>query len=174
MTDEVDERARGLNAPALSSIMASSRPEELLLAHLGGRRLSTLRARMRAWSRYRMWLRASFGIGHPTSPRNVYDYILDRRAEPCTRGTRSAAYSAIRFADVVLGLAAESRITSDVGVYEVVKGMIAGAATGAGRNTRGQANAPPSKVLVLLVVLVCGLNRPSIHRMLGYWMLLSA
>ncbi len=163
-----------LNAPILSSIVASSRPKELLLAHLGGRRLATLRARMRAWSRYRMWLRTSFGVGHPTSPHHVYDYMLDRRAEPCTRGTLSAAYSAIKFADAVLGLAAESRITSDVGVNEVVKGIIAGAVTGAGRITRGQANAPPIKILMMLEELVCDINRPSIHRMLGYWMLLSA
>ncbi len=159
---------RELDAPILSSIVASSRPKELLLAHLGGRRVATLRARMRAWARYRLWLRTSCGVGHPTSPHHIYDYLLDRR------GTLSAAYSAIRFADSVLGLAVESRLTADVGVNEVVKGIIAGASTGSGDGTRGQANAPPVHILVLLEEMVCDVSRPPIHRMLGYWMLLSS
>ncbi len=163
-----------LEAPILASVVASTRPQELLLAHLGGRRVATLRARMRAWARYRLWLRASCGVGHPTSPHHIYDYLLDRRAEPCTRGTLSAAYSAIKFADAVLGLAAESRLTADVSVNEVVKGIIAGAVTGTGNGSRGQANAPPVRILVLLEDLVCDVSRPPFHRMLGYWMLLSS
>ncbi len=165
---------RELDAPILSSVVASTRPKELLMAHLGGRRVATLRARMRAWARYRLWLKAAFGIGHPTLPHHIYDYLLDRRAEPCTRGTLSAAYSAIKFADAVLGLAAGSRLTADVGVNEVVKAIITGAASGSGIGTRGPANAPPVKILVMLEELVCDIGQPPVHRMLGYWMLLSA
>ncbi len=88
-----------LDAPILRIVATSNRPQELLASHLGGRRAATLAARVRAWTRYKTWLRQTYHVSHPSAPQHVLDYLLDRRAEPCTRGTLSAIYATIRFAD---------------------------------------------------------------------------
>ncbi len=115
MAREADDHPEGARGPN-----ADLHPDELVAQGVApcapGRaeRGDTSRAHARM-VRCRLWLRTSFGVGHPTSPHHVYDCMLDHRAEPCTRGAPYAAYSAIKFADAVPGLAAESRLTAAVG-----------------------------------------------------------
>ncbi len=165
---------RELDAPILKVVAASSRPQELLDAHLGGRRAATLAARVRAWSRYRVWLRRSYQVGHPSAPQHVLDYLLDRRSEPCTRGTLSAVYAAMRFADQMLGVPDDERWTTEVNVANMARSIIAGAASAVGARSQGPANAPVIGLLALLERVVCQpLEAPDV-RMLSWWMLVSA
>ncbi len=99
---------------AYSAIVATSnRPQELLASHLGGRRAATLAARVRAWARYRAWLRRIYQVNYPSAPQHVLDYLLDGRAKPCTRITLPAVFSTIRFEDQIMGVPESARWSSD-------------------------------------------------------------
>ncbi len=163
-----------LDAPILRVVGASNRPEELLATHLGSRRASTLAARTRAWARYRGWLRRAHGVGHPIAAAHVLGYPLDRRAEPCSRGTLSAIFAAIRFADQVLGLPEEERWSSDANVVGLVEGTIAEAAPSVGPRSQGPAKAPTAGLLSMLESLVCRSAAAEDHRLLAWWMSVSA
>ncbi len=163
-----------LDAPILRVLGASNRPEELLATHLGSRRASTLAARTRAWARYRGWLRRVHGVGHPTAAAHVLDYFLDRRAEPCSRGTLSAILASLRFAEQVLGLPDSERWTADASVVGLVKGIIAEAPPSVGPRSQGPAKAPTAGLLGLLETLVCSPAAAEDHRLLAWWMLISA
>ncbi len=163
-----------LEAPILAVIAASSRPQELLESHVSGKRAATLAARLRAWARYRLWLRQAHGVGHPQSAHQVLDYLLDRRAEPCTRGTLSAIYSMIKFADQALGVPLESRWSLDPTVMAMVRGIIAHTPASVSRRSQGPANAPMTGVLMKLETMICDERHPIQQRLLGWWMLVSS
>ncbi len=163
-----------MEAPVLKLIAQSSRPRELLDSHMGGRRAATLAARLRAWARYRQWLRQGFGVGRPSAPHHILDYLLDRRAEPCTRGTLSAVFSMFKFADDALGLPVDERWSADPVVVMMAKGIIAQAAASVSRRSQGPANAPLVSVLAKLEQTVCDSTCPTLHRLLSWWMLVSA
>ncbi len=163
-----------LEAPVLDIIARSSRPEELLASHLGGRRAATLAARTRAWARYRGWLRAAYGIGHHRAAHHLLDYLLDRRAEPATRGTLSAVFAMMRFADQAMGIPLESRWSSDANVVAMVHSVIAGAATSVGGRSRGPAPAPTAGLLSKLEELVCNEGGWAEGRRLAWWFLVSS
>ncbi len=163
-----------MDAPVLKLISRSSRPRELLDSHMGGRRAATLAARLRAWARYRQWLRQGFGVGRASAPHHILDYLLDRRAEPCTRGTSSAVFSMFRFVDDALGLPVEERWSVDPVVVMMAKGIIAQAAASVSRRSQGPANAPLVSVLAKLEQTVCDAATPTLHRLLSWWMLVSA
>ncbi len=162
-----------LEAPILTIVANSARPEELLASHLGGRRAATLAARTRAWARYRVWLRSAYGVGHHREPHHLLDYLLDRRAEPATRGTLSAVFSMMKFADQVMGIPLEARWSSDANVVAMVNSIIAGAAVSVGGRSRGPAPAPTAGLLIQLERLVCDEGGWAEGRRLAWWILIS-
>ncbi len=163
-----------LEAPILSIVSSSARPEELLTSHLGGRRAATLAARARAWARYRGWLRAAYGVGHHREAHHLLDYLLDRRAEPATRGTLSAVFSMMKFADQAMGIPLEARWSSDANVVAMVNSIIAGAAVSVGGRSRGPAPAPTAGLLIKLEELVCDDSGWAEGRRLAWWFLISS
>ncbi len=163
-----------LEAPVLNVISSSSRPGELLASHLGGRRAATLAARARAWARYRGWLRAAYGIGHHGAAHHLLDYLLDRRAEPATKGTLSAIFAMMRFADQAMGIPLEARWSSDANVVSMVNSIIAGAAASVGGRSRGPAPAPTAGLLGKLEELVCNDGGCAEGRRLAWWFLVSS
>ncbi len=163
-----------IDAPILRVAEASSRPEEPLATHLGSRRASTLAARTRAWARYRGWLRRVHGIGHPAAASPVLECLTDRRAEPFTRGTFSAVFSAVRFADQILGVPKEDRWSLDVNVVPLVKGIIAEAAPTIGARSQGPAESPVPGLLAKLETVVCKDPVAIDRRLLAWWMFLSS
>ncbi len=163
-----------LDAPILGTIAESQRPLELLESHFSGRRSRTLGARVRAWTKYKSWLRQVFGVGYPQAPHHLLDYLLDRRAEPCTRGTLSAVYAMQRFLEHAMGLAEEDKWTSCPRVQGMVKGIIAGASASVSRRSVGPANSPVVEILAKLESLVCEKDAPLDHRILAWWMTASA
>ncbi len=163
-----------LDAPILSIVSNSSRPRELLASHLGGRRAATLAARARAWAKYRGWLRAAYGVGHHGAAHHLLDYLLDRRAEPATKGTLSAIFAMMRFADQAMGIPLESRWTADATVVSLVNAIIAGAASSVGGRSRGPAPAPTAGLLGKLERLVCEEGGSAEGRRLAWWFLISS
>ncbi len=110
----------------------------LIKALVGGRRASTLRARVRTWERYRQWLRGARGLEHPRSAGDFVDYLLDRAQEPCGRSVLRGAYDMLRFAEEMVGTPNADRISEMPLVKASLKGLIAEAAA-IGPNRRGGA-----------------------------------
>ncbi len=162
-----------LKAPILRLVAGSNRPQELLASHLTGRRSATLAARTRAWEKYRIWLRRTYNVGHHLAAHHLLDYLLDRRAEPCTKGTLSAIHSMQRFADEILGVPLGERWTEDSGVQSLVRGIIAGANATSNLSV-GPANMPMVGVLVRLEELICDEAADCPARLVAWWMSVSS
>ncbi len=172
--DRLHEILVQLEAPILGVLSGSRRPRELLESHMAGRRAATLAARIRVWSRYRAWLRQACGVGHPAVAPQILDYLLDRRAEPCTRGTLSAIFSAMKFADEAMGIPLGARLTEDPVVVALAKGIIGQAPASLGQRSPGPANAPLVSVPMRLEAIVCDEGRASPDRLHSWWMLISS
>ncbi len=121
-----------------------------------------------------MWLRQAHGIGHPVTAPQLLDYLVDRRGEPCTRGTLSAIFAAMRFADEAMGIPMNSRLTEDPVIVGLAKGIIAQAPASVGPRAQGPANAPLVSVLMRLEEIVDTEARAPPDRMAAWWMLVSA
>ncbi len=163
-----------LDAPILQLVAGSRQPEQLLSSHLAGKRANTLAARVRAWDRYRLWLRSTYGVGHHAQPHHLLDYLLDRRSEPCSRGTLSAVLAMQRFADEVMGLPESQRWTADAGVMALARGIIADARPSASSRVTGPAHMPLVGILARLEEVVCDDDATRVHRLLAWWMCLSS
>ncbi len=83
----------------------------LTKALVGGRRASTLRARVRIWEQYRRWLRDARGLEHPRAAGGFVDYLLDRAQEPCGRSVLRGAYDMLRSAEEMVGTPSAARIS---------------------------------------------------------------
>ncbi len=145
----------------LDSLDASSRRQSgcaddrrLIKALVGGRRASTLRARVRTWEQYRRWLRAARGLEHPRSAGDFVDYLFDRSEEPCGRSVLRGAYDMLRFAEEMAGTPKEARISEQMLVKSSLKGLMAEAAAVGPKKRGGQAPRPFVAMVGLLEDLV--------------------
>ncbi len=86
----------------------------------------------------------------------------------------SAVFSAIRFADQILGVPKEDRWSLDVNVVPLVKGIIAEAAPTIGARSQGPAESPVPGLLAKLETVVCKDPVAIDRRLLAWWMFLSS
>ncbi len=164
---------RTLDAPSVRKTAKSKYASELLELQVGAKRAGTLRMRARGWARYREWLQLTYGLSHPLEPHHLLDYLMDRRAEPCSRGVLANIVDTVRFAEERMGLAIENKITEREDVRGALRGILQSTSVGTKR-TRGPANAPLVWCIVELERIVMELGRPTYDRMLGWWLLVSA
>ncbi len=165
---------RSVNAPSVRLAEKSKHAEDILELQIGPRRAGTLRLRVRAWARYREWLQLSYGLNHPVDPHHFLDYLLDRRAEPCSRGVLSSMVDTLRFVERAMGLAPESRITENEQVRHAVAGILRSTSAQTTKAVRGPAKAPLVWCLIELERTVMNLRRPAYDRMMSWWMLMSS
>ncbi len=104
---------KSLEAPSVRKAAASKHAAELVGLQVGTQRARTLRLRVRSWNSMREWLRSAYGVGHPREAHHFLDYLMDKRAEPCSRGTLQQILSTLRFAEKAMGLPIEHRIPED-------------------------------------------------------------
>ncbi len=161
-----------LDASALREAGCSD-SRRLVQALVGGRRASTIRARVRTWEQYRRWLLGARGLGHPRCAGDFLDYAFDRAAEPCSRGVIRGALDMLRFAEEMMGTASGERISDMPLVRAAVKGLMSGAApTGPGRRG-GQAPRPFVKMIIMLENLIVDEGAVLFDRLLAWWMVFS-
>ncbi len=164
---------RALNAPSVMKSAKSKYGNEMLELQVGAKRAGTLRMRVRGWARYREWLQHAYSLNHPTEPHHLIDYVMDRRAEPCGRGVLANIVDTVKFAERVMGLACEQKVTEMSDVKEALKNILRSTSTETAR-TRGPANAPLVWCLIEIERIVVNPARPVYDRMLGWWLLVSA
>ena len=77
----------------------------------GGRRASTLRARVRAAKKYLSWLAVSADVAFPTQVVHLTGFLETRHSEPCSRGALKSAHQSMVFLEDVAGI--EERLTTN-------------------------------------------------------------
>ncbi len=167
------EGLRAVGAPSVVKASLSKHAVELLELQIGSKRAGTLRARVRSWGKYREWLQLAYGIDHPRDDYQFLDYVLDRRAEPCSRGTLTGILDTLRFVERAMGLELGERITEREYVKNAMRGILQATPSAVGRQ-RGPAQAPLTWCLIELERVVVSLERPGYERMLAWWLLVSA
>ena len=70
----------------------------------GGRRASTLRARVRASKKYLAWLAVSADVAFPSGVSRLTGFLESRHSEPCNRGALKAAHQCMAFLEDVAGI----------------------------------------------------------------------
>ncbi len=165
---------KSLEAPSVRKAAASKHAAELIGLQVGTQRARTLRLRVRSWCSMRAWLRSAYGIGHPREAHHFLDYMMDKRAEPCSRGTLQQILSTLRFAEKAMGLQMENRISEDVYVKTAAAGIINATASRAGHKARGPAQSPMMWCIVGLERMVMNGDGDVYGRMLAWWLLVSS
>ncbi len=164
---------RAVGAPSVEKAALSKHAAELLELQIGTKRAGTLRARVRSWSKYREWLQLAHGLNHPRDDFQFLDYVLDRRAEPSSRGTLSGIYDTLRFVERAMGLELGERVTEREYIKSAMRGILQATPTAVGRQ-RGPAQAPLTWCLIELERVVVSRERANYERMLAWWLLVSA
>ena len=116
----------------------------------GGRRASTLRARVRASKKYLAWLAVSADVAFPSEVSHLTGFFESRHSEPCNRGALKAAHQCMAFLEDVAGI--DEKLTTNAFYTVVYRKLLATAQPGrtprqAPRCRPGVENAtPPSTV----------------------------
>ena len=84
-----------------------------------GRRVTTLRSRVRLARRYLAWLSINFAVTFPTELELMVDYFKVRASEPCTTGTLKNTHRSFTFLEEVAGMPKTECITEN-SLYQVL------------------------------------------------------
>ncbi len=162
----------GLDAASLRATRCRD-SQRLVGALVGGRRASTLRARVRAWEKYQGWLRDARGVSQPTCTGDLIDYLLDRAAEPCGRSVIRSTFDMMRFAEEMTGVPQSERFTESGILKGVVKGLLSESPSSGPGRRGGQAPRPFVKMVALLEQLILDDGADLYRRLLAWWMVFS-
>ena len=77
----------------------------------GGRRVDTIRSRVRSIKKFLSFVTNSFNVPFPSSVEHYAAYLRMRLSEPCTRGALQQAHFGISFLEEVCGVQKQDRIT---------------------------------------------------------------
>ena len=86
-----------------------------------GRRLGTLRQHVRNIEKMNRFCLGSFGSGWFSGPRDFYDLVAGRLAEPCGRHVPRALLTSIGFAEQAAEVPEDRRLSRDAGVRNFLK-----------------------------------------------------
>ena len=101
---------RDSGTPSAEWALRSSQPDLALRRLAGGRRVKTLRGRVRAWEVYSQWLTASYGARFPTAVEHISDYLEARIAEPCSRSVLRDIRGMLIFMERAAGIPEEDSL----------------------------------------------------------------
>ena len=135
--------------PVCSQALFAADPDKVLQATAGTVRASTLRARVREWSKFSIWVFAVEARLYPSNIGLLLDYIEERREEPCSRTRLKAILSAVAFVEKAGGISKSVMLSSQPLVLSLVNV----------RTAELEVGAPPSRQAVPLpVVLIISLE----------------
>ncbi len=161
-----------LDAPIIRKVSGSRDPSRTLLLALGGRRASTVRARVREWGRYCQWLRRSRDLPPRLDDALFIDYLTDRADEPCTKSSLTAAYAAIKFIATVGGYDDDVAAAPHVGsCYRTLRAQALQRRDGG--DVR-QAPPPFVNMMVWMEMMVTSSAAATWRRVTAWWCLASA
>ena len=172
------EVLQSLNLPISDIAEASQNPQQVYMAAAGAMRGSTIRKRLRAWSKYAEWLLVVWQMKFPTEPEQVIDYLLDLEAACCGVTVPQAALDAIHFMETCGGFREDVRLTTHPLVLRTLNAVNAHLQAGA-QATRKAGLIPIMLVVALGLTVVDGTEKPYMRalawvRLLKLWASLRA
>ena len=159
---------KGTDTP-MGQLLSASPSNTKLLG--GGRRVSTLRSRVRLLRRFFSWLALNHQQVYPSSWLQLTEYLRVKLEEPCNRGSLKNAHQAYSFLEEMAGVPADQRFTNSQ-LYQVVyQELLASALPG-----RPSKQAPRMLVSVLAALepVVVDQDTPQYLRVFAWWLLLQA
>ncbi len=170
-TQELVRMLTEIDAPCIRALAGSAHPQRLLALQTGGRRPTTLRARVREWKRYQAWLVRAKGRSWPMTVADILDYALERLEEPSTKSVLRSFWATLNFMERLSGREVQfGRLdTVDLGL----KAMIAEAATRLDGRPVKRALPPPVNMVIMLEKTVMDGTSLLYDRLIGWWMLVS-
>ena len=148
-------RASGLPSARLAEEALD--PEAFLRRCAGGRRVRTLRLRVRAWRKVEAWLAAAGQSGFPRGDPGTLVMVayLDARAqEPCARTVPSSIVMALSFFEDCGGVPQPDRVSAHPVLIRAVKDIEVTLARGEGHVRRKAPHFPAMIVLSLELLIV--------------------
>ena len=162
------------DAPSLDGINRGGKPLVALKLLAGGRRASTLRARVRAWERFAQWVVARWGTDQPRDGWDFIDYLSVLAQKPVGRSALKAAWSMYRFRESVSGLDQGHCFSELKMVRQMYEGVVRGIVSGKAAAERGKA----PRVLVSMLRdagrTVLDEHELPFNRIVAWYVLLSA
>ena len=147
--------------PVCSQALFAADPDKVLQATAGTVRASTLRARIREWSKFSIWVLAVEARLYPSNIGLLLDYIEERREEPCSRTRLRAILSAVSFVERAGGVPKNVMLSSQPLVLSLVNV----------RTAELEVGAPPTRQavpfpLILIISLELAVGDNSLPRYL--------
>ena len=107
--------------PVNEDLANSSAPRELAKHLCGGRRTSTLKARVREARKLQTWLMTTYGTPWITRVVQLLDYVCERAREPCSASVPKSIISCVDFVESVGGIKEVDRHSYHPTVVSVFK-----------------------------------------------------
>ncbi len=171
--EELVEILRSMAAPCIVAAEASADPQRVIRLLVGGRRVSTLRARIREWRQAARWLQGTSGQAFFPSATSLVDFLCARFDQGGTKSTIKGAFASVRFIEDLLDLPADTRPSQQAVVTNAVKELEAQAAARRDGRSRQQAHPPPTEAIRKIELLITDPTSPSYDRLLGWWVCTS-
>ncbi len=171
---ELTQYLREWEAPCLHEAAQSSDPVRAALLLVGGRRVTTLRARVRELRRLGLWLRTLHGISKPAKAAQVCDYLCDRFDQAGTKSALASAWAALRFQEELLGSAASERLTEHPLAQNARRELMSKAAARLDGTSRKQAPQPTAGLLMKMEEVVMEHAEDVYDRMMCWWCLVAS
>ncbi len=137
-----------MEAPCIQEAQASTDPERAIKLLVGGRRVTTLRARVREWRKAALWLRGTTGSTFFATSSNMMDFLCDRFDQSGTKSAIQSAFAAIRFMEDLMGIPMAERLSGSALVSNARKELMTQATTRRDGATHKQAQPPRPKLYV--------------------------
>ncbi len=171
---ELTRFLREWEAPCLHEAAQSSDPARAAMLLVGGRRVTTLRARVRELRRLGLWLRALHGVSKPASAAQVSDYLCDRFDQAGTKSAIASSWAALRFQEDLLGLTAAGRLTEHPLAQNARRELMSKAAARLDGTGRKQAPQPAAGLLMKMEDVVMEQAEDAYDRMICWWCLAAS
>ncbi len=171
--EELVNILRTMSAPCVVAAEASSDPQRVIKLLVGGRRVSTLRARVREWRQVSQWLQGTSGEPFFPSAAALVDYLCARFDQGGTKSTIKSAFAAVRFMEDLLDLPADAKPSQQAMVTNAVRELEAQAAARRDGRSRQQAHPPPTEAIRKIELLITDPTSSSYDRLIGWWVCTS-
>lgn len=110
LVQELVEYVTELGLPVVSEVLEAVNAGTILTRIAGGRRVSTLKQKLHILRRMSQWMMAVHQVPFPNRPYMLLDYIEERAQEPCGPSVPAAILSAVKFIEMIGGVAEEKQI----------------------------------------------------------------
>ncbi len=166
---ELVDMLKAMSAPCIVAAEASADPQRVIKLLVGGRRVSTLRARIREWRQASQWLKGTSGTPFFATATSLVDYLCTRFDQGGTKSVIRSAFAAVRFVEDLLDLPISERPSQQSLVTNALKELEAQAAARRDGRGRQQAHPPPTEAIRMIERLIIDPAAASYDRLIGWW-----